>query len=360
MQFMELEKKKIEVDGHRERIGQAQLKLENLLYKESYLQREIQNCRHVSTPAVKDVEDELNISITSDKYSPSLSSIHKLRLEMLRSELDRRRIKQAAVTDEKLVKSVLEERLHKKLKILEGIPEKLSAVAACSRELHDYFEGGCEISDMDTNLDRCQHLPIPLFVLFRSLSVLCKTGESKNENRSSSVSVQVVASLPGESIEQQELAVDLQLQLGDIRTSRDPSYRGCTGTAEVVLRFRHSPELNLIFVVVKSFSLVRHSLSVGLSDVEARSTTRDIAVPFHQDFWLQALFPPGMNTNETIDTGTSSPSSAGGILGVAYLWAQWLCGLRPVPPSRQDEGAGQDGARVFSLPTILSLVCQRF
>jgi hypothetical protein len=348
MQFLELERKKSMVDSHRERIGQAQLKLENLLYKESYLLREIQNCQQISTPAIQTIEDELQDSIAIDNYSVDLNAKHKIRLEMLRSELIRRRNKQATVLEEQGVKSEMEDTLHKKQKLLEGIPEKLSAVATSSRQLYDFFEGGSEIATMDTNLDRCRHLPSPLYVLFRSLSVLCQKGEDAAECRSASVSVQPVDSSSvareGAGEAEQELAVDLRLQLGGIGHTQEEL---STGKADLVLRFRHCSHSNLVFVAVLSITLLRSS-----------GAGSEIAVPFRRVHWLKTIFPQSVKANESIHDNTTPAASEE--MGSAYLWAQWLCGLRPLPPVCPSHETSRDGGElVVSLPCVVAMVTHK-
>ena len=341
-QFLDLEKKKAVVENHRELCGSSQLKLENLLYKEAYLLREIQTCKQISTPAVKCVEKEMDIIIGVEKYSNDLPSLHKASLSLLRSELAQRKQMQATVASEREKKAQLEETIHKKQKLLQEIPAKLSAVAANTRQLCDFFEQSSEVLDMDEGVELYRKLPSPLYVLFRSLTALCHPNCFGKFQSKSTVNIHQISDTGAAS----ELAVDLTLHMTGLSTTRRTSNGGC---AYLTLRFRYVPRNNAVYVSVASVKLS--------SAKDGDATDRTLPLPFPSPDILLSLFPKGLRCSEIIDEmDTPSPSE----LGTCYLWAQWICGLRPFPSMPTPETSSSDDitsfGTVFSLPSVLSFV----
>lgn len=358
--FLGLEKKKSSVDSFRERIGQAQLKLENLLYKKAHLIREIQTCQQISTPAVTSVEQELATAIAVESYSSNLRDLHRESLEKLRTELARRKTKQATVYEAQNLKNELEDSLDKKRKILEGIPEKLSVVAASTSQLSDFLlQGGGDIPSMDSNIGLCTSLPAPLYVLFRSLSALSQTEFDVGEgSRILSVSVGELplAGCQSSSQGQAERAVDLRLQLRGISSGFGTATP--TGSANLVLRFRYIGECGAVCVSAVSMALrgggaepVVPSCSSSSSSGGGTGECDELPPLFPRESILRSLFPCTAGASEVVD----GPATDDDALGVPYLWAQWLCGLRPLPTIAVGDSETPTG-RIFSLPAMVSFV----
>ena len=348
--FLGLEKKKSSVDSFRERIGQAQLKLENLLYKKAHLIREIQTCQQISTPAVTSVEQELATAIAVESYSSNLRDLHRESLEKLRTELARRKTKQATVYEAQNLKNELEDSLDKKRKILEGIPEKLSVVAASTSQLSDLLQGGGDIPSMDSNIVLCTSLPAPLYVLFRSLSALSQTEFDVGEgSRILSVSVGELPLASQSSSGQAERAVDLRLQLRGISSGFGTATP--TGSANLVLRLRYIGECGAVCVSAVSMALRGRAEPVPSSSGGGTGECDELPPLFPKESILRSLFPCTAGASEVVD----GPATDDDTLGVPYLWAQWLCGLLPLPAIAVGDSETPTG-RIFSLPAMVSSV----
>jgi len=123
--YSQHEEKRQKVEEAREIVDRRHLQLENLLYKQDHLQREILTCKDILTPELQQIEGELGIKFTVDKYTSDLDQIHNRTISSLLSELEMRKEVLAELeAKEKKVKD-LEDILERKRKFVEDLPGKL-------------------------------------------------------------------------------------------------------------------------------------------------------------------------------------------------------------------------------------------
>lgn len=171
-----LASKQAEVDNAKSIVDKAQLRLENLLYKQSYLLREIRMCKDFSTPQLEMVEKEIGQMIGARTYSADLSEVHKKSLAMLKSELLARKLDQEILTNKKSLSQTNTEKLNLKRKFMDDLPNKIDAIKVVSNELNDFISNNstvnCNITNYqisDVNYELSKSLPEPLYILYRSL-----------------------------------------------------------------------------------------------------------------------------------------------------------------------------------------------
>ena len=160
----EVEKKKNLVDAQKDRVDKAQLKLENLLYIQAHLNREIKACKDVFTPDLDSVEAEIGLKISTEMYSPDLAAINKNALLSLQEELAKRRDMQLAL--EALKKSKIEsaDQLEKKRKFLDDLPGKVSSLLTAANDLQQHYK---QIKPLPFETSRLvRNLPSPLYTLY--------------------------------------------------------------------------------------------------------------------------------------------------------------------------------------------------
>ena len=116
-----MEEQKLKVD-------QAHLRLENLKYIESHLNREIQSCRNLLTPSLNAVEIELQRKLAVERITDSFLSDHENALTSLRDEFLKRQEAQEALKMEKVKLLEVTETLERKRKSFEELQDKVSKV----------------------------------------------------------------------------------------------------------------------------------------------------------------------------------------------------------------------------------------
>lgn len=85
-----LEDKRKIVEARKLKLDSLQLKLENLLYKQAHLEREISICRNLSTPFTSIVEKDMSMKLSTSSFTDDIWSYHDRIIEMLKQEkLDR-------------------------------------------------------------------------------------------------------------------------------------------------------------------------------------------------------------------------------------------------------------------------------
>lgn len=134
-----LEETRQRVEAEKLNIEKLQLKLENLLYKQDYLEREIISCQSLSTTEVDNVAIELNDDLIKTEYSADLRIFHNRSVSKLRKEKIKR-IETESVLQE--LKTKLNERtevLEKKRKFLDDLPGKLTSVLSIAQDIDRSF-----------------------------------------------------------------------------------------------------------------------------------------------------------------------------------------------------------------------------
>jgi len=140
---IELDEKRKLVEKRKEKVDSLHLKLENLLYKQSYLLQEIKSCKDLSTPHLQLLESELGgKALGATSFSSSLPLQHEAAMQALRDEMQQRKDERKALegksSEYKKVLSVMDE----KRKFLEELPQKIgkldSTVAEISKEFSHF------------------------------------------------------------------------------------------------------------------------------------------------------------------------------------------------------------------------------
>lgn len=313
-QLLSLDSRRCEVEKTKERVGQAQLTLENLLYKQSYLLREIQICKNFVASELKETEKEIQTSLTITEYCPDLKEKHRSSLEFLENELKlRQQLEQEILTQQTLLNE-RNEILTKKRKTLEEFPEKLKSLKTLASELSETYLENDSSSINDININLSTDLPTPLFVLFRTfhsfisqnvLNVKIVLVEEKNQKNVG------------------ELAIELTIYQSSLSTSSSSS----SFTSSSTFLFQYHQRCNVILVKVKNIS----------------TPSQDYSFPFQSLDICKCLLPPQfrnfVSLSEDIDTKSGNPE----------IWAQWIAGLRPLP-SQEFEFS------VLTAPSFINLV----
>lgn len=127
-----LEAKRKEVELQKEKVDRLQLTLENMLYKQTYLQREIRICKDLQTPNVAKIEEDLGRKVTSMTYSDSWAEQHDAALQTLNEEMEARKniigVRDSINATHQQYLDVLD----KKRKFLDELPLKAEAIKAAA------------------------------------------------------------------------------------------------------------------------------------------------------------------------------------------------------------------------------------
>lgn len=316
-----LEKREAAVAAQREKNDQARLRLENLLYRQAYLAREIRACDDFATSAAAAAEKELGGEpLIQQSHSADLASRHKRSLNRLAEEFESRRDKRAALAELRAAYASETGALDKKRRFLEELPSRLKDVASAVAQVeqHVLTSGGnaapaesaaAAMTGLGRSavLEAAATLPAQLYTLFHGLHALqasISSGTAQTavevpagftlcaEHGSSSSTTQWAYRTNVVDLAALGTAVDLDLRI-NFTTTGSPATAG--DTASVTLRFTVTSG-NLVCVST-------HGLSFAAM------------YPFKPEDLLYNLYP-----------GDSSASRT-------YLWLQWACGLRPLPPT---------------------------
>lgn len=132
-----------EVDSAKEKVDKSNLALENLLYRQAYLRREIRTCKDLSTPnlsAIEDeIKDELEEKLGAIEFREDLSSFHERSMTLLQKEMDQRESMQSILQSRKQKQQQSIEKLDKKRKFLEELPTRVAFVKAATGDLQNQF-----------------------------------------------------------------------------------------------------------------------------------------------------------------------------------------------------------------------------
>jgi hypothetical protein len=136
-----LEQKRKSLDNKKLEIEKLQLLKDNLLYKKSYLHREIRSCQDLLTPALDEIEKERAETIVSKQYLPNLlSEFHETAKETLKEE-EKERMLMKSFFDEKT--SYYQKRLEildRKRKFLEEFPSKVAKIRSSTTDVMKEFD----------------------------------------------------------------------------------------------------------------------------------------------------------------------------------------------------------------------------
>jgi hypothetical protein len=150
-----LEKKRKQVDEEKEMVEILKLKLENVLYKKAYLQREIKVLKDFTTPELNAVEREIGRPLAAVDYLSTLelSAIETSAVLVMKEEIQEREETSKKLEELVVISSSKEDVLDKKRKFLDDIPLRMAAVRASTTDIQVQFT--CyknELNNIDNNL----------------------------------------------------------------------------------------------------------------------------------------------------------------------------------------------------------------
>lgn len=137
-----LEQKRNDVEKEKEEVEMLKLKLENVLYKKAYLQREIRVLKDFNTPELNAVEKEIGrpLAAVDSSSSGALSSIETVAKEVMNTEIIEREETSKRLDQLTALKVSKEEILDKKRKFLDDIPLRMSLVKASTADIQAQFD----------------------------------------------------------------------------------------------------------------------------------------------------------------------------------------------------------------------------
>jgi Fms-interacting protein/Thoc5 len=136
-----LEQKRNEVEKEKEVVEMLKLKLENVLYKKAYLQREIRVLKDFTTPELNAVEKEIGRPLAAVDFSAgTLASIETAAKEVMQREIVDREETFKKLELLTTIKAGKEEVLDKKRKFLDDIPLRMNLVKASTADIKAQFD----------------------------------------------------------------------------------------------------------------------------------------------------------------------------------------------------------------------------
>ena len=136
-----LEQKRNEVEKEKEVVEMLKLKLENVLYKKAYLQREIRVLKDFTTPELNAVEREIGRPLAAVDFSAgTLASIETAAKEVMQREIIDREETFKKLELLTSIKAGKEEVLDKKRKFLDDIPIRMNLVKASTADIKAQFD----------------------------------------------------------------------------------------------------------------------------------------------------------------------------------------------------------------------------
>ena len=136
-----LEQKRNEVEKEKEVVEMLKLKLENVLYKKAYLQREIRVLKDFTTPELNAVEKEIGRPLAAvDFSSGTLASIETAAKEVMQREIIDREETFKKLEHLTTIKAGKEEVLDKKRKFLDDISLRMNLVKASTADIKAQFD----------------------------------------------------------------------------------------------------------------------------------------------------------------------------------------------------------------------------
>ena len=362
LKLQQLDAKQHAVDIRKGAVNKAQLRLENLLYKQAYLLREIRDYKDFNSIELNKIETELDVKIGMDAYSNDLSQLHKNSLSILKKELQQRKLNRKQLLELEKKKEVLGTELNSKRKRLETFPEKVSKMKTLAAELFTSStiepcasginqDSAPQLPLSDSNaLQKLHHLSNPLYTLYHSLQSL---SSASDVNGSLEVKiVEVSTDVWGVELTLSQTNLRLFTPLLDGSNSNSNSSDGGAGagagagsendSACSTILFQSCSGSHLITATISALRFVSSpppssSNSSGSGSGNATSVGGIVLTPpgNPEDDFLTSLFP---NQPASVDLlVNSSNASLGDEKGPkdgrgGYLWVQWICGLRTLPP----------------------------
>lgn len=136
-----VEEKRKEVERGKEKVEMLKLKLENVLYKKAYLQREIRVLRDFTTPELNAVEKEIGRPLAAVVFSAkTLAEIELEAKAVMNGEIIEREETSKKLEQLTTVKASKEEILDKKRKFLDDIPLRMTLVKASTADMQAQFD----------------------------------------------------------------------------------------------------------------------------------------------------------------------------------------------------------------------------
>lgn len=152
-----LEEKRKIVEARKQKLDSLQLKLENLLYKQAYLEREISICKNLSTPFTSIVERDMSMKLSTSTFTDDIWSYHDQVIEMLKQEKADRINMQVTLEQRQAELQKYGDELEKKRKFLEvDLPNQVQDVFKIASSTKKLFEkiGESEIvSELEEIID---------------------------------------------------------------------------------------------------------------------------------------------------------------------------------------------------------------
>jgi Fms-interacting protein/Thoc5 len=146
-----LEQKKKTIDEEKGKVDTLQLKLQNLLYKQAYLEREIRTCQHLATPSLNALEQELNIPLKAGEYRHDLVQVHDDIVQQLHAEKLHRMSALSTLDQAKHRLQASEDVLERKRRCVDvDLLNRVEAVQAAASGIKEIFR---QIQDIENNTE---------------------------------------------------------------------------------------------------------------------------------------------------------------------------------------------------------------
>ncbi len=136
---LSLDSQRKEIELKKNTVDKLQLNLENYLYRQAYLKRDIRECRDVSTPNLDEIERETGIAMGTKLYRIDLEEVNQSTLEALDFEKELRLAAQAELEQALQRNKEVIEQLDRKRKFLDDLPLKMKLIKDATAELHEQF-----------------------------------------------------------------------------------------------------------------------------------------------------------------------------------------------------------------------------
>ena len=138
--ILNLEERRRELEQKRSVVDHLELNLENLQYKEAFLNREISACKDLETPGLNEIEKELKVDLGTKVYVGNLDEVHERTVLTLHQEKADRVSTQDRLHELLLVDKRTLDQLERKRKFVDDMPSKMLSVINAAAELQAHFE----------------------------------------------------------------------------------------------------------------------------------------------------------------------------------------------------------------------------
>jgi AICAR transformylase/IMP cyclohydrolase PurH len=142
---MIVEEKRKVVETRKQRLDTLQLKLENLLYKQAHLEREISICKNLSTPYTSTVEKDMKMKLSTSVFSEEIWNFHESIIESMKQEKADRESMQVTLEQKQAELQKYGDALEKKRKFLEvDLPNQVQEIHKAASMTKKLFESASE------------------------------------------------------------------------------------------------------------------------------------------------------------------------------------------------------------------------